>query len=106
MSLSNLRKEADFLRLLLKTTPLQVKALFYTLTPRQTLVLCEILYNLSKLPLPRKARALLGKRRNLVKKLIAPTLSSKKKLNLLWAHYRQLHPLLSSVAKKIMVLTE
>ena len=41
MSLSNLR--INFIRLLLKTTPLQVKALFYTLTPRQTLVLCEIL---------------------------------------------------------------
>ncbi len=47
MALTSLKKERDFLCLLLKISPLQVKALFCSLTPRQTLVLCEILFNLS-----------------------------------------------------------
>ncbi len=106
MALSNLKKECDFLRLLLKTSLLQVKALFYSLMPRQTLVLCEILCNLTKLPLPPKVRTLIRKRKRVVKRLIAPTLSFKKKVELLRKYYRHLHPLFSSVTKKLLRLTE
>ena len=99
MTLSNLKKERDFLRLLLKNSPLQVKALLYSLTPRQSLVLCGILFNLTKLLLPQKVRTLLRNRKRLVKRLIEPTLSSKKKTGaaaeILPAY---LYPLFSGVA--------
>ena len=97
-----IQKVADFLRLLLNTTKTQVRALFYTLTPVQTAALCEILYNIHKLPLTKQVLKELRKRSALIKKLTSKDTSLHKKLALVQKHYRLIHSTLDLIKKEIL----
>ncbi len=101
-----IHKVADFLRLLLNTTKKQVRALFYTLSPAQIFAICEILFNIQKLPLPGRILSELKKRRGLFRKLSDKTLSLEKKLTLIETHYRQIYTTLLLVKKEILRLLE
>ena len=78
-----LRKVSDFLKLLLETSKEQAKALFYTITPAQTSAICEILFNIQKLPLNRRVTKELQKRKHLLKKLGSTAASVRSKLALI-----------------------
>ncbi len=106
MSLPLVRKAGNFLKLLLNTTKDQVRALFYTLTPLQTAALCEILFNLQKLPLASRIVKELRKRKFLINKLTDNKLSTRKKLALLQTHYRQVQLTLELVKKDLLSLLE
>ncbi len=104
MGLIELKKERYFLHLLFTTSKNQVQALFYTLTPQQAKALCEIIYNLNKLPVPPTTTHLLLMQRKLIKQLTDKKLSLNRKLHLLQNHYRQVYEVLLSVDKKILRL--
>lgn len=101
-----LRKVGDFLKLLLNTTKKQVRALFYTLTPLQTAALCEILFNLQKLPLTARVVRELKKRKYLIKKLTDKYTSIGSKLELIQTHYRQVQHTLELVKKELLSMLE
>jgi hypothetical protein len=101
-----IRKVADFLKLLLSTTKEQARALFYTLTPIQTLAICEIAFNIQKLPVTRKVLKELQKRKYLFKKLGDKTLGVQKKIILIQTHYRQVRATLQLIKAEILSLLE
>jgi hypothetical protein len=106
MSLQKLQKAGDFLKLLLNTTKQQVRALFYTLTPIQTAALCEILFNIQRLPLTTRVLKELKKRKFLLSKLTNKTLPYQKKLELIQTHYRQIQNTLELIKKELLSLLE
>lgn len=101
-----LQKVANFLKLLLSTTKDQAKALFYTLTPVQTLALCEILFNIQKHPLTARVAKELQKRKYLIKKLTDKNTSVSRKLTLIQNHYRQIQHTLELVKKELLEILE
>ena len=106
MSLKTLRKIGDFLKLLLNTTKEQVKALFYTLTPLQTAALCEILFNIQKLPVTGRVIKELKKRKILFRKLSDKEVSLKKKLAIIQNHYKQVQAILELVKRELLSMLE
>ena len=106
MSFKNLHKVADFLKLLLTTTKQQIRALFYTITPIQTAALCEILFNLRRLPLTGTVIKELKKRKFIYSKLVDATLSHQKKLALIQTHYRQIQNTLELVKSELLSMLE
>ena len=101
-----IKKVSDFLKLLLTTTKEQVRALFYTLTPIQTLAICEIALNIQKLPLSKKLLKELQKRKYLFKKLSDRNLTIKAKITLIQTHYRLVQTALQLVKREILSLLE
>ena len=98
-----IKKVSDFLKLLLTTTKEQV---FYTLTPIQTLAICEIALNIQKLPLSKKLLKELQKRKYLFKKLSDRNLTIKAKITLIQTHYRLVQTALQLVKREILSLLE
>ena len=103
---SALRKIANFLHLLLTTSKQQIKALFYTLIPLQTTGLCEIIFNLRKLPLTANVVRELKKRKSLFNKLVDKTITVRIKLELIQTHYRQIQATLQLVKKELISMLE
>ena len=101
-----LKKVSDFLKLLLNTTKQQVKALFYTLTPLQTTAICEIIFNLQKLPLTKRVLKELEKRRPLLRKLSDNSLSISRRLALIQTHYRQVQQTLQLIKNELVNLVQ
>ena len=64
-----INEQKAFLHLLLNTTKEQARALLYTVTPSQILVLSEIALNLLELPLPPNIESTIHKRKGVLKKL-------------------------------------
>ena len=102
----NIRKVSNFLKLLLHTTKEQAKALFYTLTPVQTLVICEIVFNIQHLSIARKAVSEIQKRSSLFNKLGDKTLSTRNKLALIQTHYKQVQSILQLIKSDVISLLE
>ena len=84
----------DFISLLLRTHKQQGKALLYTLDRDQVSVICEILYNLSTLPLSKKEKNFVLKRKSLLNKVTDKKFGWTKKRNSLEKHYNQILQLL------------
>ena len=106
MSLKILHKVGNFLKLVLNTSADQVKALFYTLTPLQTAAVCEIIFNIQKLPLTRRVVKELLKRKVLFKKLADKEISIKQKLAIIQNHYKQVQHTLLLVKRELLSLLE
>ena len=102
----NIRKVGNFLKLLLNTTKEQAKALFYTLTPVQTLVICEIIFNIQHLPIARKVVREIQKRSSLFNKLGNKTLSARNKLALIQTHYKQVQSILQLIKSDVISMLE
>ena len=101
-----IKKVGEFLKLLLNTTTNQARALLYTLTPIQTLAICEIAFDLQKLPLTKKVLKELKKRKYLFKKLSDKNLSIKEKISLIQSHHRQVQATLQLVNREILSILE
>lgn len=106
MMSKTLQKVADFIKLLLNTTKEQCKALIYTLTPLQTAAICEILFNIHKLPLTQRVLRELKKRRILFNKLVDKSVSVRRKLALIQNHYKQILPTLQLIRTQLLTLLE
>ena len=104
MSVKSLQAEKYFIHLLFSTTKEQAKALIYTLTPGQTLAVCEIILNISNLSNSPQIRTELIKRRPLIKKLTEGKLKLKQRLTYIQDHYRQVLGLLCLVKNKVLSL--
>ena len=103
---NSIQKVGNFLKLLLNTTKEQSRALIYTLTPDQTRALCEIIFNLDKLPLTDKLSKELKKRKILFQRLSDKKLSLPKRLALIQTHYRQIRSTLEIVKSDVLALLE
>ena len=103
---TTLRKSRDFLKLLLSTTKDQARALFHTLTPIQTLAICEIAINIQNLPLTKKIVRELQKRKFLFKWLGDKSIKVQNKLELIQTHYRQVQSSLLLIKNQILSLLE
>ena len=101
-----LRKVADFLKLLLETSKQQARALVYTLTPLQAAAICEILFNLKKLPLTSRVVKELRKRKLLITRLTDKNVSVKRKLALIQDHYRQILATLQLIKSDLLSMLE
>ena len=101
-----IKKVSDFLKLLLTTTKDQARALFYTLTPIQTLAICEIALNIHKFPISKKILKELQKRKYLFRRLSDRSLSVKAKITLIQSQYKQVQTSLQLIKREILSLLE
>lgn len=83
-------EEKQFLYLLLHTSKEQQRALVYTITHRQVLVVSEIAYNLLHLPLKESVRTIIEKRRRTLQKIGNKKLSIRTRSSLIKKHMTQL----------------
>lgn len=83
-------KNRDFIGLVLKGVGKQARALLDTISGEQTEALVEILYNLGKIASRNKDKAVIGKRRLIIKKLLNKKTTLKKKAKLVSKHKLQL----------------
>ena len=79
----NLVDNTHFLNLLLSTSREQGVALLQTITKEQLLLVSEIAKNIQLLPLPKKAKYLVTKKKKLVTRIADRNLSRTKKLPLI-----------------------
>jgi hypothetical protein len=89
------------LTLMLNTHKFQAKALLYTLSPKQVLFFSEIAHNLISLPLSTKAKTIVLKRKNLLKKLCDNKISLTRKRLLIEKHSNQVLQVLVAVKKSL-----
>ena len=101
-----LQKVGNFLRLLLNTSKQQIKGLFYTLTPLQTAAVCEIIFNIQKLPLSSRVIKELRKRKVLFKMLTDKTVTHRRKLKLIQSHYKQVQATLQLMKNELLSMLE
>ena len=90
---SRLDANHHFISLLLETTTVQARALLYTLSEDQVLVLREIAHNLNTLPLPVKVKKEVLKSEKLLTKLGTSKGSWKSKRILIENNYKKLSQL-------------
>ena len=106
MSLSTIRKVSNFLHLLLTTSKEQIKGLFYTLTTLQTTALCEIIFNIQRLPLTSRVVKEFKKRKVLFNKLTDKSINLRRKLELIQTHYRQIQATLQLIKHELLSMLE
>ena len=101
-----IQKVRDFLKLLLNTTKNQARALLYTLSPIQTAALCEIFFNIHKLPLTKQVIRELQKRKFLFKTLGDKSVTIQRKLALIQSHYKQVQSTLQLIKTEILSILD
>ena len=85
------------MKLFFSTNIAQQNALVQTITLEQTEGLAEIIYNLLKLPVPKKTVSLLEKRKRIINKIINKKISLKKRQQIFQKYYRLFIQVLLSV---------
>ena len=86
----NLKRNKDFLTLLLKTEKGQAKALLETITQKQLEAVIEILYNLMRISSVKKDKTVIQKRKTLLRELVNKKVKLGKKKQLVGRHRIQL----------------
>ena len=86
----SLKRNKDFLTLLLTTDKGQAKALLETVTQKQLETVIEIVFNLKKISTLKKDKTVIEKRKNLLKKLVNKKVKLLKKKQLIVRHRIQL----------------
>ena len=81
-----LRKNKGFLTLLLTTDPAQARALLNIITTKQVEAIVEIAYNLMRIATSETEKAVIKKRRTLLKKLVNKKLKLPKTKKLIALH--------------------
>lgn len=103
---SILNSLGTFVKLLLTTSQDQVKAIFNTLTPLQSAVISEIIYNIGTLPVTSRVVKLLRKHKLLFRKLSDKTVPTHRKVFLIQKHYKEVQNLLSLLKSDILNILE
>ena len=79
----NIVNNKNFLELILTTSKEQALALLHTATKEQQLLISEIAHNIFDLPLPKKAKYYVTKKRKLFERIASKKLSRTKKNSLI-----------------------
>lgn len=96
----------NFVKLLLSTSQDQVKAIFNTLTPLQTAVISEIIFNIGRLPVTSKVIKLLGRHKFLFRKLSDPSLPIQRKVKIIRRHYKEVRDLLNAIKADLLNIVD
>ena len=102
--LKHLRNHSHFLTLLLTTSKIQVRALFYTLSNSQVQVIEEIIVNLFHLTLPPKINSIFKRYSTLLKRILKATPNEKRVI--LENNYSKVYNLLLTAKTHILPLLE
>lgn len=100
----NLIENRSFLDLILTTSRDQALSLLHTITKEQLLLISEISYNILHLPLPKKAKYYVSRKKKLFERLASRTLSRTKKLTLIKKNAKHILQLLWSLKQKFSEL--
>ena len=93
-----------FLELLLSTSREQALTLLTTVTKEQVLLIAEIAYNILQLPLPKKAKYYVNKKKKLIERLASKKLSLKKRTALITKNAKYLMLLLWALKQQFSEL--
>lgn len=100
----HVNQNKEFLRLLLTTSRDQAAALVDTITPAQVLLLSEIAFNALQLPLSKKTRSLVDKKKKLFEDIASKTKSKEQKTRLIRKNYKPLLTTLWALKPQLMLL--
>ena len=100
----NLIANKHFLQLLLSTSREQALSLLHTTTKDQLLLISEIAQNILQLPLPKKAKHYLGKKKKLIERIASKKLAQSKKLSLIQKNAKYLYLLLLALRLQLSEL--
>lgn len=101
---THIQKNKSFLDLLLQTSKRQAKALLNTITSEQVLLIIEVIKNILELILPKKARYYVERKRKLLQKIIAKSISKTKKALLIKKHSSLLLLLFYAIKQQLLGL--
>ena len=100
----NVLNNNSFLKLILNTSKEQGLALLHSVTPEQVLFLSEIALNILQLPLPKKATALVNKKKKIYQRLANKKFSKTRKKDIIKKNSHQLLLLLLSIKQQLLSL--
>lgn len=94
-----IKKEKDFLRLLIITTNKQKKALIQAIEMSQLRAIVQIVYNLmvGNRSLPKKDKKWLAKRKSIIRQFVSKGISFKRRKELLLKYYKYILPFISAI---------
>lgn len=95
----SIKKEVDFLSLLLNTSDKQRKALLHTIQKSQLRAIVQIVYNLlgGYHPLPEKDKKRLATRKTVIRQFVSRGISLKKRKELLFKYYKYILPFIKAI---------
>lgn len=98
-----IKKESNFIRLLLKTTRLQQKALIRTITPTQMKAVVQIVYNVlqGNRDISVKTKNRMIKHKRFIRRFITNGLTPRKRINLFLKYLTFILLLLKTVEKEL-----
>lgn len=97
----NVINNQNFLSLLLSTSKEQAIALLQTSTKDQLLLIAEIAHNILQLPLPKKAKHYVNKKKKIIERLADKKLSQTRKFSLVEKNAQFLLQLLLSIKSQL-----
>lgn len=94
-----IKKEKDFLRLLVTTTDKQKKVLLQTIEKSQLRAIVQIVYNLmiGYRTLPEKDKKRLAKRKNVIRQFVSQGISLKTRKALLLKYHKYILPFINAI---------
>lgn len=103
-ALKNLKNISNFLKLFLTTHVQQQLALLQTLSQDQVRGLAEIIFNLTQLPVSKKTKYLLGKRKIVINRIISKKVKDKRKADIIKKYNKYFNQILLSVKSQLETL--
>ena len=99
-----IKKEKDFLRLLLNTTDKQKKSLLESIEKPQLKAIVQIAYNilLGHRSLAEKDKKRLARRKTVIRQFVSKGISLRKRKELLLKHFRYILPLIDVVKSELL----
>ena len=98
-----IKKEIDFLRLLVTTTDKQRRALLHAIEKSQLRAIVQIVYNLmiGFITLPQKDKNKLAKRKTVIRQFVSKGISFKKRKELLLKYYKYILLFINAIKGKL-----
>lgn len=99
-----IKKESDFIRLLLNTNDRQQRALIKSITPKQMKVVVQIVYNVlqGNRVISSKTKTKLAKYKHFISRFVSKELTSRRRIILFLKYYQFILPLLRAVEKELL----
>lgn len=99
----HIKKERDFLRLLLNTSNKQKKMLLQSIEKSQLNAIVQIVYNVLQgyRPLPKKDKKELAKRKGVIRQFVSKGVSLKRRKKLLLHNFKYILPLIRVIDKEL-----
>ena len=99
-----IKKESDFIRLLLNTTGRQQRALIKSITHEQMKAVVQIVYNVlqGNRVISSKFKTKLAKYKRFIRRFVSNELTSRRRIILFLKYYQFILPLLRAVEKELL----